>query len=247
MMNDELDARQKIELAKILMDNFNQGDWTELFAITGCEDFPQCHHSFFRDVQWNNEGLKQGCIAAVNKILDNPGNLEYIWKFDNLENLIRRRNQDLHDAIRKIIENDKQGVVPQPTIQTPSQLFYAAIEDAENSLTRGEPQNAIDRIHTATHLHLQHLCNVKHISFSNEAITGLIVKLRDNYKAVNGFTNDNPIVKILIGAGTIFDGLNNLRNHHSMTHPGNTLLDKNDALLAINISRALMSFLDKKL
>ncbi|MCM2366229.1 abortive infection family protein [Proteus terrae] len=246
MINDELNSKQKIELAKILMEMLNEGDWLELFICTDCDNFTRNHTSFLQDVHWKNPSLKQGCIVAIQYILQNPDNLKIIWEFDNVANNISRKNKELYESIRCIVENDKQKIVPQPNIQTPHQLFYATINEAEKSLNNNEPENAIDRIHTAVHVHLQYLCNKENITFSNnEAITGLIAKLRNNYKSTHNVSNDNPIVKILMGAGSIFDGLNNLRNHHSMTHPQNTLLNKHDALLAINMARTLMGYLNE--
>lgn len=243
----ELEPKQKIELAKVLMEEFNEGDWTEIFTLTGNENFTRIHDRFLNDVHWGNESLKQGCIVAVNEILGAPENIQFIWEFDSIKGILKRRQPELHEAIRRIVENDLQKVVLQPVIQTPNQIFYSAMEEADKALKNGEPQNAIDRIHTAVHAHLQNLCNKNSILHSNEAITGLITKLRDFYKTKYNVDNNDSIVKIMIGAGTIFDGLNNLRNHKSMSHPKNTLLDSADALLAINISRTLITYLNDKL
>ncbi len=38
---NELDTKQKVKLANILMDKFNTGDWQELFTVTDCLEFPQ--------------------------------------------------------------------------------------------------------------------------------------------------------------------------------------------------------------
>ncbi|MEA9390472.1 hypothetical protein SJI19_07950 [Acerihabitans sp. TG2] len=41
-----LDSKSRIKLAKILCDNFNEGDWTELFAVCDGEDIPDGIYKF---------------------------------------------------------------------------------------------------------------------------------------------------------------------------------------------------------
>ncbi len=64
-----LDKVSQINLAKILADKFNEGDWKELFAVTDCEDVPEGLNQFYRHVHWNNTELKGVAIAAIETTL----------------------------------------------------------------------------------------------------------------------------------------------------------------------------------
>ncbi len=43
------------------------------------------------------------------------------------------------------------------------------------------------------------------------------------------------------------DSLNPIRNHASLAHPNENLLDKDEAMLFINVVRTLLQYLDEKL
>ncbi|EIM8614344.1 abortive phage infection protein, partial [Escherichia coli] len=53
-----LNKVSQINLAKILAEKFNEGDWQELFAVTDCEDVPEGLNQFYRHVHWDNPELK---------------------------------------------------------------------------------------------------------------------------------------------------------------------------------------------
>jgi hypothetical protein len=111
-----LDNTQRISLAKILMESLNTGDWEELFAITGCESYPQGHSYFYQDVKWQNEGLKKGCIGAVNHILSKDAkNILSIWNFDGIKSALKRKDSELHNIIEAIVNGDNLKVVAKLT------------------------------------------------------------------------------------------------------------------------------------
>lgn len=64
-----LNKVSQINLAKILAEKFNEGDWQELFAVTDCEDVPEGLNQFYRHVHWDNPELKGVAIAAIESTL----------------------------------------------------------------------------------------------------------------------------------------------------------------------------------
>lgn len=240
-----LNKKEKIKLAKILMDNFNTGDWQELLTITNNEDYFSLHPNFTKDITWKNDGLKAGCIEAVEVILANPDNLEEIWEFDHVQHYLTRNDSSLYDEIKSIIENDSQRIVTQPDLKLSNETVYSALDDAERTVNEGKPQNAVDRVHTAVQGHLRHICKEQDISHvEKDTIAGLSSKLRQHYKDSKDVSNNDPIIQVLNGITSIFEGMNTLRNRASLSHSENKLLDKHEALLVINISRSLMAYLD---
>lgn len=240
-----LNKKSEIQLAKILMENFNTGDWEELLSITDNKDFLEHNPNFMKDITWKNEGLKAGCIRAIRVILANPDNLKEIWEFDYVQSYLERGSVPLYEEIKSIIENDTQRIVTQPDLKLSNETVYSALDDAERTVNEGKPQNAVDRVHTAVQGHLRHICKEQDISHvEKDTIAGLSSKLRQHYKDSKDVSNNDPIIQVLNGITSIFEGMNTLRNRASLSHSENKLLDKHEALLVINISRSLMAYLD---
>ncbi|STL60881.1 Uncharacterised protein [Escherichia coli] len=84
-----LNKVSQINLAKILAEKFNEGDWQELFAVTDCEDVPEGLNQFYRHVHWDNPELKGVAIAAIESTLARDAdNLSKIWALDNVQRFI---------------------------------------------------------------------------------------------------------------------------------------------------------------
>ncbi|HHB9111149.1 TPA: abortive phage infection protein, partial [Klebsiella pneumoniae] len=104
-----LDKVSQINLAKILADKFNEGDWKELFAVTDCEDVPEGLNQFYRHVHWNNTELKGVAIAAIESTLDRDAeNLSKIWALDNVQRYISNTDNDLFNEIKDIVNQNGQ-------------------------------------------------------------------------------------------------------------------------------------------
>jgi hypothetical protein len=55
------------------------------------------------------------------------------------------------------------------------------------------------------------------------------------------------IKRILRTSASIVDAMGTLRNRASLAHPNEDILDRDEALLVINVGRSLLRFLDSKL
>lgn len=155
--------------------------------------------------------------------------------------------KDEIDRIRTRLEQNAPVSSPDPLISTPA--VYQALLDAENLIQTSGPVSAVDRIHTALHGHLIAVCDQQNIAYEPSAmITRLLRLLRQQHPALQNLAAGNQDAdKVLNAFGTILDALNNMRNHASLAHPNQTLLDSAEAMLAINAARTIIHYLDERL
>jgi hypothetical protein len=190
-----------------------------------------------------------------------------------IEILSTRSPRDQAKIIRGILEKYPPGSEPQrttelaasfaeiasrlergPMVQAPaslatSEVVRRAIDDVEALLAAGGPTSCVDRVHTALHGHLRHLCQAEGVEFTDDDTTvALLKKLRREHPRLQDLgPREQDIQKILNSAGSILDALNPVRNRASVAHPNTDLLGVEEARLVINIGRTLLSYLDEKL
>jgi hypothetical protein len=246
----EVSGRQRVSIAKVLMEQFSTGDWSELFQLTDADDFTNSNSRFFQDVHWQNEGLKQGCINAVNYILDsNPDYLKDIIEFEGVSNCLERKFNSDFKVIESILNDDEGKIVQNPDLSNSNESVFHALADAETLITERGAPNAYDRMHTALHSFLREVCDNNSISYgSGDAITALLPKVNSYIKSQPDDDGRNDkVYQMLRSTNAILDSLNYLRNHHSLSHPTEELLNEADALYAINIARSIMTYVDSVL
>lgn len=240
----------QIELAKILADSFSEGDWQELFIVTDCEDIASGYHDFYRHVRWQNTELKGIAITALNETLNRaPGNLAEIWKLDRVEHLVKRKSSDLHDQIEAIVKQSGQRNVTAMPVKNVNENIYQALEDAAVLLENTGPQRAYDRVHTALHASLRQIC-VNHaiaVDSTNDNVPGLLGRITAHLQGMPDDGRNADIFKMLRSAASILNSINYLRNHNSMAHPTEMLLNDADSRFAINLVRSIMAYIDELL
>lgn len=240
----ELTSKQRIQLAKVMQDDFSTGDWRELFILTDCEHLNH-NEQFFRDVKWNNNDLKDGCIQMINFILNkNNDNIIEIWNFDDgrLQQVLKRKDESLYNYLEAQLSGVPQVEIP--IIEKPSETMKKALEDAELLFKEHGAERAYDRVHTAFHAYLRSVCTEKNINFSKQdGISDLYKKISDNLKINNNVTYSNvePLLKTI---GSMFGHLDNMRNNHSLAHGNEKLLLENNANLLINLIKSTMGYLN---
>jgi hypothetical protein len=71
--------------------------------------------------------------------------------------------------------------------------------------------------------------------------------MRENHPALRDMgVQDDAMRKIVFSIGNILDALNPLRNRGSLAHANDQLLERDEALLAINLTRSIIQYLDSK-
>jgi hypothetical protein len=160
-----------------------------------------------------------------------------------------QRTQQRYDHFNLLV-NRLQGetVIPTPDLKTASEVLRRALADAETLIQQGSAVSAVDRIHTALHGYLIAVCNESAINYeANASLTRLFRALRQEHPALaQPGRGSEEIGRVLQACATIMDALNPLRNRLSVAHPNEQLLENEEAMLVVNISRTLLYYLDAK-
>ena len=144
------------------------------------------------------------------------------------------------------------GIVVDGTISRVSRADVAqAIADTETLLrSKGGAPGSVDRVHTTLHAYLIGECRSAGIDHDDDAsISKLLKELRSHHPglAAAPATQTARTQQILQSLGQALDALNPLRNHSSMAHPNDGLLDTSEAELVINAGRTILTYLDARL
>lgn len=161
------------------------------------------------------------------------------------------RSQAMHDEYLALAERlELGGMVAGTTPAATADVVRRAIDDVQALLDMGGPTNAVDRIHTTLHGHLQYLCDAVGIEYDNknDPTTALLKKLRREHPTLQDLgPRSQDIEKVLNAAGAMLDALNPVRNNASLAHPNKDLLGRDEAQLVVNAGRTLLSYLDAKI
>lgn len=241
----ELDNKQRLIIAKAAM-VLSTGDWTELFRLTECEYYPEEYSHFMNDVHYHNDGLKQSCIHAIDTILDlEPENIRHIWEMSYLSTKVRRLEPTLYDLIESYIDGELQKNVSSPELANQNENIYNALADAELLIKNRGPEFAYDRMHNAVHSFMRQVCDNNSISYADtDGITKLLKMINSHLKAIPADGRNDTVFNMLRSANSIMDGTNYLRNHNSLAHPTQRLLNSTDALFAINLAKSIITYVD---
>lgn len=149
-------------------------------------------------------------------------------------------------GIAKRLEGASPVLSPDPKIN--SAVVERAISDVEALIQTSGAVSGVDRIHTALHGYLHAVCDVENIVYGEgDSITRLFRLLRQHHPALlNLGTGSQYIERILQSFANIMDALNPIRNNASVAHPNEDLLNKEEAMLVINVTRTLLHYLDAK-
>ncbi len=134
-------------------------------------------------------------------------------------------------------------------LRASNQVIELAIADLEALILTSGSIGGVERIHTALHGYLRLVCSRAGIAFSrDDGITKLFKILCQHHpKLQSDNTNSQATDRLLKSFAGIIDSLNPIRNHASVAHPNEHLLEKEEATLFINVVRTLLRYLDEKL
>jgi hypothetical protein len=138
--------------------------------------------------------------------------------------------------------------VATPNLAITSDVVERALNDAEHLISTSGATSGVDRVHTALHGHLIEACKRYKIAHSSDAgITELFKKLREEVPSLRKGNLSSQINRVVRAFATILDSLDPVRNHASMAHPNEGLLEPAEAVLVINSARTILQYLDTKL
>jgi len=135
-------------------------------------------------------------------------------------------------------------VVPPPEFRNVSPEVAAALSDARASIERGEPANAIDRVHTVVHKRLLEICQAHSLPVEDNAPTVAIFKILWSTHPEGPKTHEQS-QRIMRSLGSVLESLNDLRNNASLAH-GRELPDTLDALLAIDVAHTIARYVEQR-
>ena len=140
------------------------------------------------------------------------------------------------------------GEVDTPVILATSETVYEALKDAEVLLKTRGPKSAVDRAHTALHGYLKKLCQDRcEILPDDPSLTFIFKILRERFPEFSGvIPYDSEAKKVFGSMASALDSLNTIRNRATLVHPNELLLEDSEAMLYINLSRAVLTYIESK-
>jgi len=155
-------------------------------------------------------------------------------------------HKELLDLARRL---DADGEVDTPQIQETSEVVLEALKDAEVLLTTRGPKSAVDRAHTALHGYIKKLCNDRALPMTSEpSLTSVFKLLREKFPEFSAsIAHDDEAKRVFGCMASALDSLNTIRNRGTLAHPNELLLDHPEAMLYINLTRAVLGYIESKI
>jgi len=156
------------------------------------------------------------------------------------------------DALRHELEGlvgRVMGVaVTSPNPVSASAVVRHALEDARELLRARGATSAVDRVHTALHGYLRHLCEEIGEAMPEEAtIPNLLTRLRQKHPRLQEVgPRPQEITSVLRSLGGAIDALQPVRNRASVTHPNKELLPEPEARFIVNTVHTIFNYIEAK-
>lgn len=187
-----------------------------------------------------SEGDSTKIISLINILVEyfdflmepNLWCLETSNEFYEVKQIVNKIDQDAYNTLPSIDEHDMALVK----------------KDIEHNMRTGNPELAIDRLHTYATVYLRKICILHSIEIKNNnncyyPLDTLIGSLMKYYK--KGKYCDNEFNEVAVKYSiSVFNKFNSLRNNNSAAH-SNNLLNKEDAEFAVKIVTNMLEYIDK--
>lgn len=235
-----------LAMQRAILTEFNHTDWHELGYLTGFHDYIRGHARLLRSLGFGDddygacvfqalEHFANNDIRALIAVVDHPKVRPYLAR----------------EQAAKLIELGYQaGYVPAvlPTVSA-SEIVRRALADADHLLATSGAPSALDRLHTAMHGYLKSTCQECAITLPEGAtLTQAYKALRGRHPAMQLLgEHDGEIGKILGSFASVLDALNTLRNHGSVAHPNENLVERVEGELVVNAVRTIFHYLSQKI
>lgn len=157
-------------------------------------------------------------------------------------------NEYVRFVAMELESSDAPQTVAAPILEATSDTVERALNDAARLISTEGPTSAVDRVHTAFHAYLRVLITRAGLPFKDsDGITDLFKLLRTQHPAFAATgPNHAAIDKVLKSLSNVVDALNPLRNHSSIAHANEELLEEPEAMLVINSVRSLLHYFNAK-
>lgn len=235
-----------LALQRAIVKVFSEEDWREVGLLTGHLDYLTGHNRLFRSLSWQDTDYGNCVHQALSYLMSSDGRA--------LATLV------MHEKILPILEQTQPqslaqlghrgGYVPAvaPSLSA-SDVVRRALSDADQLVATNGAQSAVDRLHTAMHGYLKTACKDAGISIpDNATLTQAFKALRSEHSALGDLgSHGSEVAKVLQSFAAVLDALNTIRNHGSVAHPTERLIEPAEASLFVNAVRTLFHYLSHKL
>ncbi|HVS90124.1 MAG TPA: abortive infection family protein [Candidatus Acidoferrum sp.] len=161
-----------------------------------------------------------------------------------------RKRLALHRELLDVAARlEPDGQVETPEIAATSEIVLEALRDAEVLLKTRGPKSAVDRVHTALHGYLKKLCSDRGAVLPTDpSLTTVFKVIREQFPEFSASIPHDAEAKRIFGSvASALDSLNTIRNRGTLAHPNEMLLDAPEAMLYINLSRAVLGYIEAKI
>jgi hypothetical protein len=177
------------------------------------------------------------------------GVFEMIPPPDQVSDIAGRKRLALHKYLLDVAARlDADGMVETPEIAETSEVVFEALQDAEVLLNTRGPKSALDRAHTALHGYLRKLCSDRGAAMPTDpSLTAVFKAIREQFPEFAAtIPHDAEARRVFGSIASALDSLNTIRNRGTLAHPNDLLLEAPEAMLYINLSRAVLGFIEAK-
>ncbi len=240
-------GQKAVVLARAIQATFSASEWTELANITDCTEWVHAHPRLLRSLYWRDHDYKGNVINAVTYILKrHPANLARLLEYGPITRWLAENDRESLARLR----TEVAGIPPAVSgLVTSSQVALGALAEAQSLLNTRGPASAIGRVHAGLHEFLKAACSEAGLPFPVDAGPNRLLEIAlAEHPALNYLgPHAGDVRRILRSAGAVIDALDSLGNNVGGAHPANSVLDDEAALLAINLARSVLRYLDAKL
>lgn len=181
-------------------------------------------------------------IEELDQLREAVKQREVARSWDNIANAMRMRGRDVRyislDIVRQRLS---MRDVESPRLFSTSRDVELALQNIDSLLENGTTPEAstVDRLHTAIHGHMLYLCATRGLMPNPSLdVKGLFSLLQSDR------TEDRKLDLVFRGLAKVLHALCPLRNHHSLAHPSEAMLEEAEARLALNAGKTLLRYLD---
>ncbi len=235
-----------LAMQRAIVAEFNATDWHELGYLTGFHDYIQGHGRLLRSLGFGDDDYG-ACVFQALQHFANHGARALVAVIEHPK---------VHPHLERV-QAEKLIELGYPVGQVPtvlpsigaSEVVRRALTDADNLLATSGAPSAIDRLHTAMHGYLKSACKDSGILLPGDAtLTQAYKALRTQHPALQSLGgHDSEIGRILVSFASVLDALNTLRNHGSVAHPNESLIEVAEGALVVNAARTIFHYLNHKL
>lgn len=184
--------------------------------------------------------------AAVARLL--KAMLEY-WKRQKVVSSegITQAETALHEECEKIAaklssSNTLEDAAVFDLHESDDSAFTVLVGTIKESVEKGEPSQALDRVHTFVVRWMRKVCERHAIEYDREvSLTGLFSRYV-KYLEDNGKLDSEMARRIIRSAGSWLDAFNTVRNNQSLAHD-NPLLSNRESKLILNSVASVLRFI----